>query len=164
MKKITQFWAGFVTGGQHVSIQEVELDMILQVICCPPNRGGWTLNLWMLQLGFKMLLGTNVTVDQMFSGHTVGVEMSLERSVGDRSIKVHLDRSGCLLRGHSKGWQGVLCNLSQMRPTMLGGPCLMEGVPTILRSGKNGVHTARHIIILWEMILVCGWSTERKMC
>jgi hypothetical protein len=30
------------------------------------------LNLWMLQLGVKMLPGTNVTVDQIFSGHSVG--------------------------------------------------------------------------------------------
>jgi hypothetical protein len=40
-------------------------------------------NLWMLQLGVKMLLGTNVTVDHMFSGHSMKVKMELGRSVVD---------------------------------------------------------------------------------
>jgi hypothetical protein len=48
------------------------------------------LNLWMLQLGVKMLLGTNVTVDQIFSGHSMRVEMSLGHSVGRCFVKVPL--------------------------------------------------------------------------
>ncbi len=42
----------------------------------------------MLQLGVKMSLGTNVTVDQKYSGRSVVVQMSLGRSVGGRSVKV----------------------------------------------------------------------------
>jgi hypothetical protein len=61
-------------------------------------QGGWTINLWMLQLGGKMSLGTNVTVDLKYSGHSVVVQMSpgrsvvvqmsLGRSLGGRSVKV----------------------------------------------------------------------------
>jgi hypothetical protein len=42
----------------------------------------------MLQLGVNMSLGTNVTVDQKYSGRSVVVQMSLGRSVGGRSVKV----------------------------------------------------------------------------
>ncbi len=73
--------------GRNVTIQETEVDMMSQVTSRPPCRGGWTLNLWMLQLGVKLLRGTNVTVDQMSSGCFVGVEMSLGCSVGGRSVK-----------------------------------------------------------------------------
>ncbi len=38
-------------------------------------------------MGVKMLQGPNVTVDQMSSGRSVRVKMSLGRSVGGRSIK-----------------------------------------------------------------------------
>ncbi len=62
--------------------------MMSQVTSRPPCRGGWTLNLWMLQLGIKMSLGTNVAVDQKYSGHSVVVQMSLGRSLGGRSVKV----------------------------------------------------------------------------
>jgi hypothetical protein len=40
-----------------------------------------------------MLQGTNVTVDQMFSGRSVRVEMSLGRSLGGHSIKAPSGRS-----------------------------------------------------------------------
>jgi hypothetical protein len=52
--------------GRNVTIQETEVDI----------------------LGVKMSLGTNVTVDQKYSGRSVVVQMSLGRSVGGRSIKV----------------------------------------------------------------------------
>jgi hypothetical protein len=38
-------------------------------------------------MGVEMLQGPNVTVDQMFSGCSVRVKMSLGRSVGGRSVK-----------------------------------------------------------------------------
>jgi hypothetical protein len=85
---MAQFWTGFVTDGQHVSIQLAELDMISQVTASTLNGGGGTLNLWMLQLGVKMLLGTNVTLEQIFSGHSMQVKMSLRHFVGGRSVKV----------------------------------------------------------------------------
>jgi hypothetical protein len=37
--------------------------------------------------GVKMLQGPNVTVDQMSSGRSVLVKMSLGRSMGGRSVK-----------------------------------------------------------------------------
>jgi hypothetical protein len=42
----------------------------------------------MLQLGVKMSLGVNVTVDQLSNGRSVRVEMSLGRSVGGRSVTI----------------------------------------------------------------------------
>jgi hypothetical protein len=55
----------------------------------------------MLQLGAKMSLGRNVTVDQMFSGRSVRFEMSLGRSVGGRSVGGHS------VGGHSVGGRSV---------------------------------------------------------
>jgi hypothetical protein len=49
------------------------------------------LNLWTLQLGVKMLLGTNVTVDKMFSGSSMRVEMSQEHSVKVPIITLSLE-------------------------------------------------------------------------
>jgi hypothetical protein len=43
-----------------------------------------------------MLQGPNVTVDQMFSGCSMQVEMSLGCSVGGRSIKAPVKRFGWL--------------------------------------------------------------------
>ncbi len=42
-------------------------------------------------LGVKLLRGTNVTVDQMSSGRSVRVEMSLGCSMGGCSVKVPID-------------------------------------------------------------------------
>jgi hypothetical protein len=74
--------------GRNVTIQETEVDVMSQVTSRPPCRGGWTLNLWMLQLRVKMSLGINVTVDQKYSGCSMVVQMSLGRSVGGHSVKV----------------------------------------------------------------------------
>jgi hypothetical protein len=51
------------------------------------------LNLRMLQLGVKMLLVTNVIVDQIFTGRSVQVKMSLGRSV-------EVPYEGFFLTGH----------------------------------------------------------------
>jgi hypothetical protein len=55
----------------------------------------------MLQLGAKMSLGRNVTVDQMFSGRSMRFEMSLGRSVGRRSVGGHS------IGGHSVGGRSI---------------------------------------------------------
>jgi hypothetical protein len=65
----------------------------------------------MLQLGVKMSMGTNVTVDQMFSGRSMQVEMSLGRSVGGHSVKVPQKPKG-------EGWrdEALEGNLTLPRP------------------------------------------------
>jgi hypothetical protein len=69
-------------------------------------------------MGVKMLLGPNVTVNQMFSGRSMWVEMSLGRSVGGHSVKVPCPFNEYLVvvkeNYKHTGWITALSNISQL--------------------------------------------------